>query len=125
MLGAIDRLRPVAVSGGRKILEFIDCLRRKSGKAASVENRPVAEMLAAEPVVGKMHRPSPHPASFFADREIHYPFAALAPSSAIAAVRDDKFKRDLVIFLNLLAMVQNRLINLAPLPLVVGDSSIH
>src|SRR5882757_7501674 len=37
VLRTIDRLRPVAVSGGRKILEFIDCLRRKSGKTATVE----------------------------------------------------------------------------------------
>src|SRR5258707_1419037 len=82
-------------------------------------------MLAAEPVVGKMHLPSPQPASLFADWEIHSPFAALAPSSAVASMRDDEFKRDLVVLLNLRAMVQYRPINLSPLPLVVGDSSVH
>src|SRR6266436_1840229 len=82
-------------------------------------------MLEAEPVVRKMHLPAPHPASLFADWEIHSPLAALTPPSAITSVRDDKFKRDLVILLNLRAMVQYRPINFSPLPLVVGESSVH
>src|SRR5882757_8066590 len=82
-------------------------------------------MVAAEPVVRDMHLPAPHPASLFADWEIHSPLAALTPSGAIASVRDDKFKRDLVILLNLRAMVQYRPVNLSPLPLVVGESRVH
>src|SRR5260370_3708332 len=42
VFGTIDRIRPVAMPGWREILEFVDGLRCKSGKAASVENCPVA-----------------------------------------------------------------------------------